>query len=108
MSCSFYVYETCVIKIVLTLHYSPVSVDPVTNGNRSSMASCSGRLVISSDTMLNARKPLGGVLLTDTLFQSSKHVSNAIVKIEVLSFEVSALSHYYIISNTITIVCTIK
>lgn len=67
--------------------YSP---DPVADGSHSNLSVSNGRLVVSSDTMLNVRKPLDGVLLTDTLFQSPKHVSNANVMIEVLASEVSS------------------
>ena len=64
-------------------------IDLMVKGDRCNMGASNGRLVISYDNKLNARRSLGGVLLLDTVFQSPTDNTHSLVKIEIPSQEVS-------------------
>ena len=74
------------ILYILTF-YSLYYIDIVT-GSQCHFTTTGGRLVMSSDNILSARKPLDGVMLLDTLLQSPKSGTNSLVNIEIRTQEV--------------------
>ncbi len=52
------------------------------------MTATSDKLVVSMDNVLSVRKPLNGVLLLDTLLQTTTNGTSDLVTIEIQSQEV--------------------